>query len=50
MDKQTAKEVLGALQMLEYLLKDSNDTVSIDAFCFAWNTVANYAEEQEVSA
>ena len=44
MDKQKAKECLGALQMLEVLLTDSNDKVSIDAFCFLWNTIANYAE------
>jgi hypothetical protein len=49
MDKQTAKEVLGALQMLEVLLTDANDTVSINAFCFAWNTIANYADEQAIA-
>jgi hypothetical protein len=46
MDKQKAKECLGALQMLEVLLTDGNDKVSIDAFCFLWNTIANYAEEE----
>ena len=49
MDKQTAKELLGALQMLEVLLTDSNDRVSIDAFCFAWNTIAPYAEDEGIA-
>ena len=49
MDKQTAKEVLGALQMLEVLLTDASDTVSINAFCFAWNTIANYADEHAIA-
>jgi hypothetical protein len=45
MDEEKAKECLGALQMLEVLLTDGNDKVSIDAFTFLWNTIANYADE-----
>lgn len=47
MNKKTALEVLGALQMIEPLIKSSKDRLAIDAFCFIWNTVANYAEERE---
>lgn len=47
MNKKTALETLGALQMMEPLIKSSKDRLAIDAFCFIWNTIANYAEEKE---
>lgn len=47
MNKQTALELLGGLQMIEPLINSSEDQLAIDAYCFIWNTITNYAEERE---
>lgn len=44
MERERAKVLLGALQMIEPLIKDGNDKLSIDAFCLLWNELAQEAE------
>ncbi len=43
MTKEEAKTMLGALQMLEVLLKPE-DEVSAHAFTYLWNTIAQIAD------
>jgi hypothetical protein len=43
MTKEEAKVLLGALQMLEVLIKPE-DEVSIKAFTHLWNTIAQIAQ------
>ena len=43
MNKEEALVMLGALQMLEVLLKPE-DEVSIKAFTYLWNTVSQIAD------
>lgn len=47
MDKERAKVLLGALQMIEPLVKDGADFLATDAFCLVWNEIAQIAEPIE---
>jgi hypothetical protein len=48
MNKERAKVLLGALQMIEPLI--GKDQLAVDAFCLLWNELAEIAQPTEANA
>lgn len=48
MNKERAKVLLGALQMIEPLI--GSDELAINAFCLLWNELSEIAQPMEANA